>query len=166
MLRSFGIMALSLGLALGYASSVWAEEEQKLTSEQQQILDDFQKTLESPPVKPNEKEAHLKSVQGYLGNFLGAKEGGMRRASNTLAGTLVQGVNGRLIGVSTSVALSKEILKVLSLPSISYEDTNRFIKTIDPLVQGTDLRGTEKMGLYGDAVNIIRSSPKYTPPGR
>jgi hypothetical protein len=158
---------MSLGICLSLATAARSEDKPfQLTEEQKKMLEEFQKAIQAPTENPNDADAHLKSVQDRLNNFLAIKDEDSRLAANTLAGTLVQGVNSDQIGVDATVGLSKELLKVLSLPSIGYNDTNTFVKSIEPLVQSTNLRGVEKMRLYNDALKVVITSPAYNPPGR
>jgi hypothetical protein len=147
-------------------NSVRGQDEFQLSEEQQKLIEEFKKTVGAPPLNQNDRAAHLKTVQQQLDTLWKVDSEDMRTASNTLATTFVDGVRNQAIPVASTVAMSKELLKVLSMPSIGGDDVYRFTNTIDPLVQKTNLRSVEKLRFYREALMVIKSAPNYNPPGR
>jgi hypothetical protein len=166
MTRSFTTGLLTLVLASAAINSARGQEEFKLSEEQQKLIDEFKKTVGNPPLNENDRAAHLKTIQQQLDTLWRADNPDMRDASHILARTFTDGVRNQAIPVDNTVAMSKELLKVLSLPYIGGDDVYRFTNTVDPIVQNTNLRSVEKLRFYREALMVIKTSPNYNPPGR
>jgi hypothetical protein len=165
-MRSFITGLLTLTLVTAAIDRVRGQDEFKLSEEQQKLIDEFKNTVSKPPLNENDRAAHLKTVQQQLDTLWTVNSDDMRNASHTLARTFTDGVRNQSIPVTNTVAMSKELLKVLSLPTIGGDDVYRFTNTIDPLVQNTNLRSVEKLRFYREALMVIKSAPNYNPPGR
>jgi hypothetical protein len=159
-----GLLALTLATAA--INGARGQDEFKLSEEQQKLIDEFKNTVSKPPLNENDRAAHLKTVQQQLDTFWKVDTPDMRNASHTLARTFADGVRNQAIPVDNTVAMSKELLKVLSLQTIGGDDVYRFTNTIDPIVQSTNLRSVEKLRFYREALMVIKSAPNYNPPGR
>ena len=133
------------------------------TPQQQRYLRQFQISLEARPANPNQADNYLQAVQANLKTLLSTNTTPAGETTNALAATLVRGYVDGQIGVEQSVGLSKELSRVLSLREITPRDTFQFVRIIDPLVQGTNLTGPEKLRLYSDALRVIKSAPTYLP---
>jgi hypothetical protein len=166
MARSIFIGLLTLTLTAVASNFGRGQDEFKLSEEQQKLIDEFKKTVGAPPLNQNDRAAHLKTVQQQLDTLWRVDSPDLRDASHILARTFTDGVRNQAIPVDNTVAMSKELLKVLSLPSIGGDDVYRFTNTIDPIVQSTNLRSVEKLRFYREALMVIKSSPNYNPPGR
>jgi len=142
------------------------QDEFKLSEEQQKLIDEFKDTVSKPPLNENDRAAHLKTVQEQLDTFWKVDNSDMRDAAHRLARTFTDGVRSKAIPVDNTVAMSKELLKYLSLPTIGGDDVYRFTNTIDPMVQNTNLRSVEKLRFYREALMVIKTAPNYNPPGR
>jgi hypothetical protein len=165
-MRSILIGFLTLTLAALAVDWARGQEEFKLSEEQQKLIDEFKKTVASPPLNENDRAAHLKTVQQQLDTLWKVDNADMRDYSHILARTFTDGVRNQAIPVDNTVAMSKELLKYLSLPTIGGDDVYHFQNAIDPIVQSTNLRSVEKLRFYREALMVIKSAPNYNPPGR
>jgi hypothetical protein len=138
----------------------------QLTAKQQKYLKQFQASLAVRPVNADDAPRHLQQVQDDLKRLLSENTRPWGQATDTLANTLVAGLNGGLISVDQAVQLSKQLVKVLDQKEITYQATDQFVRSIEPIVNQTGLRGVEKMRLYNNATWILRTAPTFSPPGR
>jgi hypothetical protein len=166
MTRFVFIGFLTLTLAAGTINRARGQDEFKPSEEQQKLIDEFKKTVGAPPLNENDRAAHLRKVQEQLDTLWKVDTPDMRDAAHRLARTFADGVRNQGIPADNTVAMSKELLKYLSLSSIGGDDVYRFTNAIDPIVQSTNLRSVEKTALYFQALKVIKTSPNYYPPGR
>jgi hypothetical protein len=152
-----------LGLARGTLAADPIKDDPQLSADQKKYLAKFQASLEARPTNPNEGAKHLQNVQSDLKKLFAVNNSPSARASDELAATLVRGFNDGNISAGQSVALAKELSKVLQLKEITYQATNQFVRNIEPVVQQTGLRSSERMRLYTEALRVVKSTPTYAP---
>jgi hypothetical protein len=153
-----GVVVLALAGSLGIA----APQEAELSKEQQEKLTQFQATLEAVPQQPESADEHLANARKGLNTLLSLTNRPAENPTNALATTFVRGINRGAISVPQTVGVSKELAKVLSLPRITSQDTNKFVAAIDPLIQGTQLDNADKMRLYREALRVVQTAPTYS----
>jgi hypothetical protein len=142
------------------------EQQSKLSSQQRKDLEVLKGSFEAVPAYPESADDQLPKVRENFTKLLGAANQATEKPTRTLARTLVSGVNTGAISVGQSTALAQKLAEVLSLPRIGYQDVRAFTAAIDPLVQGTDLDGIQKMALYRQALVIVKCAPGYSPDSR
>jgi hypothetical protein len=133
-----------------------------LTLQQKEMLKLLESKLRAVPARPESADGQLPAVQKNMREFLALGGRPSPEATNNLARTLVRGINGGAITVPQTVGVVKELVKVLSQPKITSEDTFKFTNAIDPFVQGTGLDNASKMRLYREALRIVQTAPNYS----
>jgi hypothetical protein len=142
------------------------EDDNQLSKDQKKALKVFRADLAAQPASDSERARHLKVVQERLKSFFSVTNKPSPDDTDILAATMVNATRYGQMNVNQASVLAKEIGKVLSKPEITYQDTNQFVKTIDPLVRSTGLGPNEQLRLYREAMRILTTAPTYTPPGR
>jgi hypothetical protein len=147
---------------VGQTTAVVGVEPGGLTPQQQEGLKLLEAKLRAIPAQPESADGQLPAVQRNMREFLALGSRPSPELTNNLARTLVRGINGGAITVPQTVGVVKELVKVLSQPKITYQDTFKFTNAIDPFVQGTGLDNASKMWLYREALRIVQTAPNYT----
>jgi hypothetical protein len=162
MIRCSTIAGLVLLTAVAVGRTDDPAQPAKMTPRQKQAYEKLRTNLQAFPVPENLRGDKVRVASEGLRNFLSVK--GQPRAEQTgiLASTLANGINDGIISVDQSLEIAKAISSVLELPTITYPDVNRFVHTIDPLVQSTNLDSPSRVRLYRDAVRVITTAPNYS----
>ncbi len=134
-----------------------------LTPRQKKDLEKLQSTLAKPPANPNLADAQRRAVQAQLQTFLSHRTRPAPQVTAVLATSLVDGVNQGQVSVSQSVALSRELARVLDLGAIGHRDVYALTGRIDPIIQSTTLGPSEKLRLYREALRVVQTAPSYRP---
>jgi hypothetical protein len=156
-----GVVVLTLACAAAAADPI--KDDPQLSAAQKKQLTKLLASLESRPVNPNAAPQYLAGVQAQMQEVFAVNNAPSPKATNALAATLVRGIANGTVSTAQSVLLAKELSKVLGAGPITYQKTNEFVTSVEPLVQQTRLGPIEKLQLYSDALRVIKTAPSYDP---
>jgi hypothetical protein len=143
-----------------------ADKELAPAARQEKTLKEFQKSLEAAPLNPLDAEAQLKQAQQQFRKFLSAKTVPAPAQTNTLAASLVHGINLGVITTPQALLVAKALENVLNLPQITIHDTYQFTRTIEPIVESIGLPNGDRMRLYREILMVVKTAPTYAPDQR
>ena len=159
------LLATVVILVLG-GSSLAADppkDDPNFTKEQNKFIKELQTKLAAPPLNPNEKEKYAQAVQDTFNKLLSTKTQPSKQTTDTLATSLVRGLNNGNISIQQSVDLAKVMTKVLDSNIITPQTTFQLVRSVEPIVGNTKLSGIEKTQLYADVLRVIKTAPTYKP---
>jgi hypothetical protein len=165
-MRGFHSLLATIMVLAAFSSAIGADKDDdpQLSPEQNKRFKELKTSLAAPsPLNPAEAEKQLQDVQIGLTRFLSVNNQPSTQSTSTLATTLVQGLNTGRVSWAQTVQLTKALSRALDLKSISYQDTNQFVRQIEPVVNQTGLGFSERMRLYREALMILRTAPTYSP---
>jgi hypothetical protein len=160
------VVTLTLGSLALAADPPRRGDDPTLNREQNKYFKQLKATLAAPPINPNDQPRYLQTVQTELRRLLSTNTQPSRQSTDALAGTLVNGIGSGLISVQQAAVLSKTMAKALDANRITYQDTNQLVRSLEPLVTQTGLGSIEKLRLYSEILQVVRTAPTYAPPGR
>ena len=149
-------------LALVQTAFADPQDDAKLTPQQKKRLKELHKTLVAMTNSddPAEAEAKQEVFRDQLKGTLSVTSQPSEKSLDSLAGGLIGGLSSGKVTVSDTMQLSKELSVLFEKQNISDQDVKGFVKTIEPLVNGTGLTMAERHKLYNQILTVVNTAQR------
>jgi hypothetical protein len=139
-----------------------ADDDANLSPQQKKRLKELKKSLVAMTQNddPAATEAKEQAFRDELKNTLSLTSQPSEKSTDGLASSLIGGLASGKVTPQDTMQLSKEISVLFEKQNISDDDVKGFVKTIEPVVNGTGLTSADRNKLYNQILTVVNSAQR------